>query len=56
MLKRRIVTGDEQDVYTAWRKLYCYTQRAGVVKAVKRRTHRRERQEGKVEIREQQQE
>lgn len=52
--KRRIITWDEQDVYTAWRKLYCWTQRPGAVKKVKRLTHRRERREGKQEIRDQQ--
>ena len=54
MSPRRIVTWDEQDAYTSWRKLYCYLQRPGAVKAIKRRTHRRERREGKAEIREQQ--
>lgn len=41
--KRTIRTGDEQDVHTGWRKLYCYTQRAGVTRKVKRLTNRRER-------------
>jgi hypothetical protein len=45
--RRRITNGDEQDVYTGWRKVYVWTKRAGAVKAVKRRTHKRERQEGK---------
>lgn len=52
--KRRIITWDEEDVYTVWRKMYCWTQRAGAVKKVKKRTHRRERREGKKEIRDQQ--
>jgi hypothetical protein len=52
-MARRIVTWDEQDAYTPWRKLYCYLQRPGAVKGIKRRTHRRERREGKAEIREQ---
>lgn len=52
-MTRRIVTGEEQDAYTRWRKLLCWTQRAGAVKAVKTRTHRRERREGKQEIKEQ---
>ena len=50
MSRRRIVTGEEQDVYTAWRRLYYWTQRAGAVKAVKRRTHRRERREAAFDI------
>ena len=42
-MSRRIVTTEEQDAYTPWRRLLCYTQRAGVVKSIKARTHRRER-------------
>ena len=53
MARRRIVTGEEQDVHTGWRHLYCYTQRAGVCAAVKRRTNRRERREGRSAIWEQ---
>jgi hypothetical protein len=34
-----------------WRKYYCYLQRAGVASAIKRKIRRRERQEGKTEIR-----
>jgi len=40
----------EQDVYTPWRHRYCYTQRPGVCKSVKRETHRRERREAKREM------
>jgi hypothetical protein len=40
----------EQDAYTSWRKFYCYLQRAGAVKAIKRDTHRRVRREAKTEI------
>lgn len=49
MSRRRIVTSGEQDVYTGWRRLYCWTQRAGAVKSVKRQTHKRERREGRAE-------
>lgn len=42
--------GDEQDCYTGWRKVIKWTQRAGAVKAVKRRTHKRERQEWKKDL------
>lgn len=52
-MKRRIVNGDEQDAYTAWRHLYIYLSRPGVVKAIKRRTHKRERREANREIRQQ---
>lgn len=53
MTQRRIITADEQDAYTVWRKYYCYLQRAGAVKSIKRRTHRRERREALDQIREQ---
>ena len=46
--RRRVANeGDEQDVLTGWRKMYCYTQRAGVTNAIKRRARRRERREAK---------
>ena len=48
---RRIVTFDEQDAYTPWRKYLCYLSRAGAVKKVKKRTHKRERREAKAELR-----
>jgi hypothetical protein len=51
MMKRRIVTADEQDAYTGWRHVMCRYQRAGNVRKVKVTTHRRERREGKVEVR-----
>ena len=51
MGRRAIVTGSEQDAYTRWRKWLCYTHRPGVVKAIKRSTHKRERREGRTEIR-----
>lgn len=48
--RRRIVTADEQDVYTGWRRLYTCYQRAGKVRKVKVATHRRERREAKADI------
>ncbi|GAA4175908.1 hypothetical protein GCM10022287_22210 [Gryllotalpicola koreensis] len=51
-MKRRRVNADEQDAYGPWRKLLCYLDRPGVVKKIKRRTHKRERQEAKREMRE----
>lgn len=48
---RRIHTADEQDAYTVWRRYYCYTQRSGVVRKIKRTTHRRERREARAELR-----
>lgn len=53
MIKRIIKGWDEEDVYTGWRKLLCWTARPGAVKKVKRRTHKRERQEAKHWIQEQ---
>lgn len=41
----------EQDAYTGWRKVLCYLQRPGAVKAIKRATHRRVRREAKAEVR-----
>lgn len=52
MGRRPIVNGDEQDVYTRWRHYLCYTERPGVVKAVKRATHKRERRAAAREIQE----
>lgn len=50
MTRRPIVTWDEEDAYTPWRRLYCYLQRPGVVKKIKRRTHKRERREWKKQL------
>ncbi len=51
MGRRRMVNGDEYDAYTAWRQLLIYTGRPGVVKRIKRSTHKRERREGRIDIR-----
>ena len=48
---RRITNGDETDVHSRWRGAYCWTQRAGECKRVKRSTNRRERQEAKSALR-----
>lgn len=53
MIRRRIVTGEEQDVHTGWRKLYTRYYRAGVCKKAKRFTNQRERREGNIDIRQQ---
>lgn len=51
-MKRRRVDGDEQDAYSKyWRPMLARFQRAGEVKKIKRRTHKRERREGKAEAR-----
>ena len=52
MTKRRMVDGAEQDAYSRyWRKRYCYLSRAGIIARIKRRTHTRERREGRAEAR-----
>lgn len=51
-MARPIKNADEQDAYTKWRHLLCYLGRAGVVKKIKRATHKRERREAKRDIRE----
>jgi len=50
MIRRRAVHGEEADAYGRWRNYICYLQRPGAVKAIKRRTHKRERREGKQEV------
>jgi hypothetical protein len=50
-MKRIARDGAEQDVFTSWRRVLCYTSRAGVCKKVKRKANRRERREAKAEIR-----
>lgn len=42
-MKRKAVGGDEQDVFTSWRRVLCWTQRPGACKRVKQRANRRER-------------
>ena len=52
-MSRRAIKGHaEQDVFSRGaRKIYCYTQRAGACRKVKRQANRRERREGKAELR-----
>ena len=45
--KQKLKGGDEFDVTGSWRKLYCYLQRAGVAKAIKKKMNRRARKEAK---------
>ena len=45
-----LIDGSEVDVFTAWRRLLAYTQRAGVCKAVKRQYRRRCRRHDSVAI------
>lgn len=48
---RQAKNAEEADAYGRWRHVLLYLQRPGVVKKIKRRTHKRERQEGRREIR-----
>ena len=45
--KQKLKDGDEFDVVSGWRRWYCYLQRAGSVKAIKKRMNKRARKEGK---------
>lgn len=47
-MTRRIVSWDEQDAYTGWRRFTRW--RGDQLERIKRRTHHRERREAKVEI------
>jgi hypothetical protein len=50
MTRRPIVTWDEEDAYTGWRRFLNW--RPGVRKSIKRRTHKRERREWKKNLNE----
>lgn len=45
-------SGADQDVFTKWRDLLCYTHRPGVCKGVKRSFNQRSRAQAKRTIRE----
>ena len=47
-MSRRIVTWEEQDAYTSWRRVMAW--RPGTLKGIKRRTHQRERREAAATI------
>lgn len=51
MGRRQIVTTEEQDVHTGWRRAYTTFRRAGQSAAAKRRTRRRERVAAKRQLR-----
>jgi len=52
LMRRRVEhSWDENDAYTRWRRFLHW--RPGQIKAIKRRTHRRERRERHEDIREQ---
>lgn len=41
----------EDDVFSKWRRRYCYTDRAGVCAKIKRNARRRERHDARHDIR-----
>tara|TARA_Y100000310_G_scaffold241127_1_gene245035 strand:- start:254 stop:481 length:228 start_codon:yes stop_codon:yes gene_type:complete len=45
--KQKLKGGNEFDVVSSWRKLFCYLQHAGVTKSIKKKMNKRARQEGK---------
>ena len=45
------LNGDEEDVVSSWRHLYCYLARPGVASNIKRQIRRRDRHEAKDQIR-----
>jgi hypothetical protein len=45
--KQKLKGGDEYDVVGGWRRWYCYLQRAGNTKAIKKKMNKRARQEAK---------
>ena len=51
MRKRATRGGAEVDVFTSWRRLYCYLQRAGAASKVKKGARQRERRDAKTRIR-----
>lgn len=50
MGRRRVMSNEEQDVHTGWRRWYTTYKRAGQTAKVKRRTRRRERLEAKRKL------
>ena len=47
-MKQKLKTAAEYDWTGAWRRLLCYTQRAGVGKSIKRQMNKRFRKQSRV--------
>ena len=45
--KQTLKGGEEYDVVSNWRKLYCYLHRAGVAKSIKKKMNKRARRDAK---------
>ena len=48
--KQKLKGGDEYDVVSTWRKLYCYLQRAGLAKSIKKKMNKRARSDAKRKL------
>jgi len=48
--KQTLKRGDEYDLVGSWRKLYCYLQRAGVAKSIKKKMNKRARKDAKRKL------
>ena len=48
--KQKLKGGDEYDVVGSWRKLYCYLQRAGAAKSIKKKMNKRARSDAKRKL------
>ena len=48
--KQKLKGGDEFDVVGGWRRWYCYLQRAGAVKAIKKKMNKRSRSDAKRKL------
>jgi hypothetical protein len=45
--KQTLKGGDEFDLVSSWRKMYCYLQRAGTAKSIKKKMNKRARKDAK---------
>jgi Zn/Cd-binding protein ZinT len=45
--KQTLKGGDEYDLVGSWRRWYCYLQRAGVAKSIKKKMNKRARKDAK---------
>lgn len=48
--KQKLLSGNEHDVVSTWRKVLCCLQRAGVAKKTKKKLNKRARKDAKKEL------
>ena len=48
--KQKLKGGDEFDAVGGWRRWYCYLQRAGAAKTIKKKMNKRARQDAKRKL------